>query len=95
MPSNLPPIMIWKRQPQADGSVIWWLYHLIKRTPYFVERPAHVCDRYHCDKAYVLLGAGMRGTASGGRCALEIGGYKTLALAKHHAEQAWMDDKKM
>lgn len=80
-PKQAAPLQ-WVREPQATGSVRWYLYRGLKRTRWFVERPASIYDRHDRRLPYVLCCASMqrKGPTS------DEGAFKTLALAKRQAE---------
>jgi hypothetical protein len=84
-PQSKPALPLqWVREPQAGGSVRWHLYRGLKRTRWFVERPASIYDRYDRRLPYVLCCMSMqrKGPTS------DEGAFKTLALAKLEAEQS-------
>lgn len=83
-PSNGAPSYLWRREPQCDGSVRWYLHVGLRRTRWFVERPANVADRHSRGLRYVLCCVSLNRAG----CAEAEGAYGTLEQAKHGAELA-------
>jgi hypothetical protein len=88
MPSNSAPLLLWRREPQACGAVRWFLYRGLRRTRWFIERPAHACDRLSRSLRYVLCRC--RPDRPGSASA--EGAFGTLELARLRAEQEAMED---
>ena len=60
------------------------MYRGLKRTRFFIERPARVVDRHSRALAYVLCAANLDRP----RSASDAGAFKTLSEAKRGAERA-------
>ena len=90
--SNAAPMVRWFRQQLACGTIRYSLYVNGQKTPYFIDA-ARSRAHYSYGSRIGLWGAGM-GQLSHNRSfriAGFLGGYDTIALAKHVAEQHALD----
>lgn len=88
MTGNNAPKTFWKKTDMADGTIRYELLVDNTRTPYFIDKAAHVEQRFTHDKPFVLYGAGMgEMTSAGYRIAATLNGFSRISQAKHHAEQ--------
>jgi hypothetical protein len=86
MLTNSAPQTKWHRTEMACGTVRYRLFVEGRETPYFVDA-ATARAHYGYGDRIALWGSGMLPSRSGGNIAGFLGGFRTVELAKHAAEQ--------
>lgn len=91
MADNSAPKTVWRRVPQACGTVRHFLWIDGREAPYFIDVSERIAHRSYGERI-ALWGSGMgdevrRYDGSTYRIAGFLGGFRNLALAKHRAEQ--------
>lgn len=86
--TNNAPKTTWVKSEMADGTIRHRLFVNGMETCYFIDKAAHVEQRFTHDRPFVLYGAGLgKMTSAGYRIASILDGFPRISQAKHRAEQ--------